>query len=269
MQAFIYGVANKPGVAAIGVWDPFFPHHQRLLTRLSDRAHETNCSSVAVLLYPDPASLICGLERWPLYNSADVRVELLQRAGIDCVVAIKFQEEDLSGTAEQLFSTIHSQVRVVELWLGYNQSLGRGDKGNHFAINRLADRFKVTIVRSPSEQGPRSSHVRQYLSEGSIFRAAELVGYPPIWGRTHPDTLTLAWPLGQYRAFALRDLVDLENQKIASASIISLNFVPDMRHFSSAQWPITDAQYLAFISGPSDRWTAPRPTCVGATSGVR
>jgi hypothetical protein len=248
MNGKCFGTIHSAAVTAIGVWNPLFPQHYDLLERLKKRARELQCSSVVVLLDPDPVTLVHGSAHWPIYNDPAVSIQSLLAAGVDAVLRIKLSEHNLDSGAAELFEVLYKHISIKECWLGSRQTLGRGAKGDFSAIDAVAERYNIIFVRISGSTGPALQwHLRQLLVSGCLMPAINAVCKPPIWSRPRSGITRVAWGAGVYRAAQVPDISSLK-----CISPLTVELLAGSDGLSYFRWPKMEAQYLAFLSGPND-----------------
>lgn len=243
-----YGTITNRSVVAVGAWNPLFPHHFELFAQLHERAISLGCSSLLVLLDPDPVTLLNGAAHWPMYNDSRATLDLILASGIDGVLRIKFRRRDLQASFGDLLDVVLQHTRIVELWLGATQTLGRDDKGSVDTVAALAHQHAIELrrFRHPPSQCLHFG-LRQLLASGCLKPVIATVTRPPIWCRPRSAEARLSWIAGVYRAVALETV-----GQIAGTNDIEVTLIRGSRGASIFSWPNSHIRYLAFIAGPAD-----------------
>ncbi len=251
MRTTQHGRVDGSAVAVVGVWDPFQPSHKKLLEELRDRAVESGCSSVAVLIDPPPGTFGSfkaryGTGGWPVYDSVRARIRLMRDLGLDAVLRMQFRKRDFDATAAQFLDAVRERVDLEELWLGALQLLGQGTQGAEAAVAEYADRHGIRLTMLP--RPPVGAYdVRALLASGRLADAIDVVGRPPIWSRPPSGTLRLSWRPGRYRA------VGFERWGMtAQGTELEMTLTAEPGGPAGLIWPDPDIRYLAFTAGPAD-----------------
>ena len=247
MKAISYGNGARPCLAVVGTWDPLLPVHYRLFAALCGAARERELSSALVLLNPDPIRFIWGVAELPIFNDVYTRIALIQDAGIDTVVLVRFLRRDLYTGPDALFDAVAPHISVAELWLGARQTLGRGEGGSFEGVARLCDRRGITVRRLLHAQ-LQTIDVRDLLAAGKIAAACRLAGRPPTWSQPRSGRLRLAWRPGLYRTVAL----PVPTDDLQGRPRLSVRLLSDGNRLPMLEWPDRRLPYLAFVAGPDD-----------------
>ena len=248
MRAKLHGEGFGAAAAVVGGWDPIVPAHRHLFAKLSRHGRRSKLTSLAIALEPNPGRLVHGPDQWPVYSDLETRISEIRACGIDAVLVIRFARSDLDLGAREFLSTVRAQIRVRELWLGANQSLGFGPGGSGARINRLCGRLGIVVRRlSDSDAGKQTRLARRALWDGRVAGAARFTNRPPVWGRPRSRRLFLAWRTGTYWAVPL----DNPLAQIESAPC-PIHLFAAARSLSRLDWPDSSIRYLAFVRGPGD-----------------
>ena len=251
MRTNLHGMVAAPVVAVVGVWDPFRPSHEALLTELCKVSRTSGRSSLAVLIDPAPGSVSAvmhsyGTNGWPVYDSVPVRVRLIQGLGVDAVLCVRFRRHDFAATAADFLDVVRARVQLGELWLGERQFLGPGPAGSPAAVAEYARVHGIGLRVLP--RAPLTVYdERLLLAEGRLEMAIDQVGRPPTRMRPRSPMMRLAWRAGQYRARPL----DRPGAPAYGAHV-DLELIAHPHAPGTLIWPDHDFRFLAFVSGPAD-----------------
>lgn len=246
MRVAIHGTISAHAVAVIGAWDPLLPFHEELLEGIAAGAHASGRSAVAVMLDPDPLSLLYGPARVPGYDHWSVRIDRIRACGIDAVARVHFRRAALNLGAADLLEPVAPRIGLVELWLGEKQNLGRGSRGGDEAITGTGARLGFEVRRLPgSPSRKEANELRGCLAVGEIRRAMAIVGRPPVWPRPRSGVIALPWRAGAYRALPL-------GGADGSQMPVTVTLHDGRDGLSSGRWPARAGARLAFIAGPGD-----------------
>lgn len=257
MDARVYGRLEQRAIGVVGVWDPLTATHRALFEQVRCVATRRGLGSLAVVIDPDPTRFVWNRTRWPVFNDVHTRVQLLRMLGIDAVIHLRFSKGDLAAGAREFFDLVGEHAALAELWLGANQSLGRGPNGSQEKVAELAAERGVAIQFLPppaaeraAASGDRATHpidVRTWLAEGRIAAAGAAVGRLPMRRRPRGSTLRLAWSPGRYQAIPLAHPAALPTGQTIEVDLVEAN------GWALLQWPDRRIPYLAFLTGPGDQ----------------
>jgi len=169
-------VAREPGelaearrAVAVGTFDGVHRGHLRVI----DAARAAGLRTGVVTFDPHPRAVLGG--NVELLATLQRRLELLEQAGMDDVLVLRFDEQ-LAGLpaedfAERMLGGIGAQVVAV----GETFRFGHGREGDLALLERLGfDVRRVPLVANIS-----SSRIRELVHGGEMERAATLLGRPP------------------------------------------------------------------------------------------
>lgn len=246
-----------PALAVIGTWDPLLDAHKELFRALVRRGGKAGLTPVVIILFPSPARLlnpdpdIC-LE----YTDLRARVALIRECAAVQVVTVRMTTRDLDASTRSFFDLISSQIRLRELWLGANQSLGRCKQGSAAAISALARKRKILLRRlEVSKASKLGGMALRCLEEGRLREAIKCSGSPAIWRRPRSGVLRLNWPPGNYIAIPM---IRPSLPPVSGLTPILVKIVPAMKG-GMLEWPARDVEWLSFLAGPADRRSAGIP----------
>ena len=174
---------HRGTVASIGNFDGVHRGHQAVLKDLQDRAQDTGVPSTVILFEPQPQEYFAPekaplrltrfMEKWPL----------LQAAGVDRVLCLRFSKALAEMPAEDFVQDILVRaLGVKHLTVGDDFRIGKGRRGDSGLLRAAgkAAGFGVTGTASLEAAGGRvsSTRVRALLLEGELEQAAALLGRP-------------------------------------------------------------------------------------------
>jgi riboflavin kinase/FMN adenylyltransferase len=167
---------------AVGVFDGVHLGHQTLLARLTERARERGLISGVVTFDPHPQRVLYPKTNLVFLVDLEDRVALLKSAGVSLVVVLPFTREVASLSAREFAGLLVKHLRMKELVVGTNFTLGRGKGGNVAALRALGKEmgFAITDVPPVTVEGhiASSTAVRQALASGNPAKAGRLLGRP-------------------------------------------------------------------------------------------
>jgi riboflavin kinase/FMN adenylyltransferase len=154
--------------AAIGTFDGVHLGHRRVI----DAARVAGLRSLVVTFDPHPRATFGA--RVELLVPLPRRIELLEEAGVDDVLVLRFDEELAALTPEQFADDVLWAAGVEAVAAGDGFRFGRGRTGDLGLLAELG--FDVRHV--PLVENISSSHIRKLLQAGDVTTAARLLGRP-------------------------------------------------------------------------------------------
>jgi riboflavin kinase/FMN adenylyltransferase len=173
---------NSP-VTTLGIFDGVHRGHMALIERLISRAKEEKCDSAVITFSPHPRIV---LEQ----NSSDLtflttmeeKKELLEKAGIDHLVVIKFNIEFSKIRACDFIKDILvKKIGTSHLIIGHNHHFGRRGEGDFNTIKQCSESLGFIVEQVQgfrTEEGTISSSlIRDALLTGKLDEANRWLGY--------------------------------------------------------------------------------------------
>lgn len=165
----------------IGSFDGVHRGHQTLLQEMCMNARAAGALPVVITFYPHPGLVLRG-ESKPFYlTDPDDRAARLEANGVEIVVTLPFDRSLANLTAHDFMEKVIRSMRLRQLWVGYDFSLGRGREGTVPVLEALGKKmgFSVHILQPVTLEGEviSSSRIRGLLSDGNVADAARLLGY--------------------------------------------------------------------------------------------
>jgi riboflavin kinase / FMN adenylyltransferase len=154
--------------AAIGTFDGVHLGHRRVI----DAARAVGLRSVVVTFDPHPRTAFGA--KVELLVPLQRRLELLEQAGVDDVLVLRFDEQLAALTPEEFAADVLRVAGVEVVAAGDGFRFGRGRTGDLALLDELG--FDVRHV--PLVENISSSHIRKLLHTGDVTRAAHLLGRP-------------------------------------------------------------------------------------------
>jgi len=170
-------------VVTIGNFDGVHRGHQAMLARLKAYAAEHNVPGVVLTFDPHPITLLRPAQMPPPLSTLQRKLELLERYGVDVVIAYPTDMALLNLTAEQFFeSIVLKELAAVGLVEGPNFFFGRNRAGDVHILAELCREHELFLeVVAPEKVGGKmisSSRIRDLVREGKVHEACELLGHP-------------------------------------------------------------------------------------------
>ncbi len=166
--------------AALGNFDGVHIGHREILRQTKDAAIAIGGTSCVVTFWPHPRFVLKGLDP-RLLCSFEERVELIEQAGIDCVLAFRFTRDFSSLGARQFVQQkLLAALDLKELFVGFNYHFGRGKEGNVESLSQFGKQFGfgVHVVDAVMFDGlpVSSTRIREAIVSGDVSAAAAMLG---------------------------------------------------------------------------------------------
>lgn len=171
-----------PAAVCVGVFDGLHLGHRALLAELASEAQARGLTSVVVTFDPHPREVLSkGNDRVGILSTADERIELIGTTGVDRLLVVPFTRQFSDLTARQFIGGwLRDKVGARFLLMGYNHRFGSDDvePAGYVALaaSEGVEARRGAAFSLPGGVKVSSSEVRRSLSEGSVGKAAEILG---------------------------------------------------------------------------------------------
>jgi len=196
------GQTYEPTVIALGNFDGVHLGHQKLLIRGLEKARAMDMGLSVFLFYPHPLKILHPERKLNLLTGHEERLIIFEEIGVEKVFLFPFTAE-FAGTSPLAFvEKILLKIGAVHVVVGFNYSFGSQGKGNPDLLEKLSKHygFEVSVIQAQKVRNKiiSSSKIREYLMDGEIGLAKEMMGRSPrILGKiVHGDKRgsTLGFP---------------------------------------------------------------------------
>ena len=172
---------QRDSVLTIGMFDGVHSGHRHLLSLLVHEAARTGRTSVVVTFRNHPASVLRPDSAPRLLTSVRERQRLIEEAGIDLVVPVRFDLELSRLTARDFAAALSEHMHMRGLVVGPGFAMGHRREGDVPMLTSLGREmgFSVTPVQPFLDEDGRpvrSTAIRAALSRGDLARASRLLG---------------------------------------------------------------------------------------------
>ncbi|MBI2957154.1 MAG: bifunctional riboflavin kinase/FAD synthetase [Acidobacteria bacterium] len=170
-------------VVTVGNFDGVHRGHQRILAKVVKEARRRRGTAVALTFEPHPMKVLAP-ERAPrLLTTPEQKLALLEAAGLDLVLALPFTLEFSRLTPRAFVEEIlQRRLQAKVICVGATFRFGHRHAGDARLLGELAAELGMTLhVIPPVEvrgQPASSSVIRRLVEEGTMSRAARLLGRP-------------------------------------------------------------------------------------------
>lgn len=174
---------GEPFVATIGNFDGVHVGHRAIIDEVASTARSRGVRSMVVTFEPHPAAVVAPGRRPPLIQTRRQKLEILDAAGLDAVLILRFDARLASlGAEEFLTSHLGSKVRFSGLRVGASFRFGRAREGDVALLEKVGGRLGFDAVTVPpvSVDGMvvSSSAIRRQVQDGDVAEAERFLGRP-------------------------------------------------------------------------------------------
>ncbi len=167
--------------AAIGNFDGVHLGHKEIIKLINDIARQKSTKSCLLTFDPHPQKVLAGKDV-SLILPVNEKLTLLEKAGIECAVSLKFTEELSRLSAEEFVQNVLIKIlNIKDIVVGPDFMFGNKRSGNAALLKEMGKQYGFeTHVINPKKLGDdiiSSSLIRQKISDGNILRLNELLGY--------------------------------------------------------------------------------------------
>ncbi|HJQ75602.1 MAG TPA: riboflavin biosynthesis protein RibF [Gaiellaceae bacterium] len=163
------GLAPARRAVAVGTFDGVHRGHVRVI----DAARGARLRTGVVTFDPHPRAVLGG--HVELLATLERRLELLEEAGVEDVLVLRFDEELAALSAEEFAERMLRGIGAEAVAAGETFRFGRGREGDLALLERLG----FDVRRVPLVENVSSSRVRELVHAGETARAATLLGRSP------------------------------------------------------------------------------------------
>lgn len=154
---------------AIGTFDGVHRGHRRVI----EAVEAVGLRSTVVTFDPHPRTVLGAPVE--LLVTLERRLELLDEAGVEDVLVLRFDEALLALSAEDFVETVLRAIGAEIVAAGEGFRFGHGRAGDLALLERLG----LDVRRVPLVDNVSSSHIRKLLAVGDVAHAAQLLGRAP------------------------------------------------------------------------------------------
>lgn len=170
-------------VATIGNYDGVHRGQRAILERVVERARALSLPSAVVTFEPHPLAILRPEAVPPRLTTAAQKQQLLEEAGIDLLLVLRFTKDFAATPAERFVRDfLAAALGVRELYVGAGFVFGRQREGGLDLLLRVGAElgFSAGAVPEVTHEGRRisSTRIRQAVLEGKIEAMTAMLGRP-------------------------------------------------------------------------------------------
>lgn len=176
------GSLDGPVHLAIGVFDGVHRGHEAVLQSACTAAEATGGQPVVATFHPHPAEVLAPDKAPHRLTPLSHQTSLFEKLGISTTLAIPFDLDMASLTAEAFVEKLTTSCRLASIHVGIDWAFGKGRHGNLALLQQLgaAHGFEVHGIAPVLEHDTRisSTTIRQAIGQGDLATTERLLGRP-------------------------------------------------------------------------------------------
>lgn len=174
--------SNDAHVITIGNFDGVHRGHQHLINAVIADADARDVGSAVLTFDPLPLEVLRPTSSLPRLNSTADRLNLIRALGVDVVISIRFSHEVAAMEPAEFVRQVVDSFHPVEIVVGSDFAFGHNRSGNPELLRTLGPHhnYEVRVVDriGDGQTDFSSSRVREYLANGDVRNATDVLGRP-------------------------------------------------------------------------------------------
>ena len=167
--------------AAIGNFDGVHLGHKEIIDLINDIAKMKSTKSCILTFDPHPQKVLAGRDV-SLIVPVNEKLSLLEQAGVDYAVSLRFTKELSQLSAEEFVQDVLIKtLKIKDIVVGPDFMFGKNRSGNAEMLKEMGKKYGFqTHVINPMKFGGEvisSSMIRRNIAEGNILKLNDLLGY--------------------------------------------------------------------------------------------
>ena len=183
-----------PIALTIGVFDGVHLGHLRLIKELH---HLTKRGGTRALITftNHPSSILCQEKYVPFILSFKHRIHLLEKYGINLILALPFTKELAHQNYETFLSLVYRKLPFSHLVLGQEAAFGKNREGNEKNLKILEKKmgFQAHFLKKEYRHKEiiSSQAIRGFIREGKLKKVKKMLGRPySLWRSFKSDFIS-------------------------------------------------------------------------------
>jgi riboflavin kinase/FMN adenylyltransferase len=170
-------------VITIGNFDGVHIGHQALFHETIEQADASGGTAIAMTFEPHPIRVLKQNGHPPLITLFDKKVELIEKSGIDVLIAVPFTKAFAAITAkEYVLDILMQRIGARTIVVGEDYTFGRNREGNINLLRSYAEALDIKVVTvnwiclNGSADRISSTRIREMVMDGKVSEAQKLLG---------------------------------------------------------------------------------------------
>ena len=174
-------IKQKNTVVTVGTFDGLHRGHLKILETMKSIAGKINGTSVMVTFDPHPRKIISKDYNLKMLTTTEEKIALLNNAGIDNLLVVKFTEEFSQLTSDEFIKQIIvDTIGAAHMVVGHDHKFGRDRLGDENKLREFGRLYNFDVTSVPVERINdeiiSSTKIRNSLFEGDIEKANLFLG---------------------------------------------------------------------------------------------
>ena len=169
-------------VITIGTFDGVHTGHYEIIHKITALAKSVGGKSIIITFHPHPRHIITPESPVYYLTTLEEKINTLSKCGVDVVVVVPFSREFSDISAEEYAEHfLIDKFKPAIIVFGYDHKFGKHRKGDIHLLKQIAEKYQIRVEEISAHEIDHitvsSSKIRNYLKEGNIKEATDLLGY--------------------------------------------------------------------------------------------
>ncbi|MBK56794.1 MAG: riboflavin biosynthesis protein RibF [Flavobacteriaceae bacterium] len=174
--------AKQPTITTIGTFDGVHLGHQKILSKLVEEGKKSNLETIVLTFSPHPRKVLNPKLKLYQLNTANEKMELFKKSGIDNLIIQKFDKVFSEFSANRFVKNIIvGKLNVRKILIGYDHRFGKNREAGIEELTILAKKYDFEIIEINAEEKNNisisSTKIRNALKEGDLSTVKSYLGY--------------------------------------------------------------------------------------------
>jgi riboflavin kinase / FMN adenylyltransferase len=178
-EELIQAAPDADMALTVGICDGVHLGHRELARQVTGTAAKHGLKSGVVTFRQHPEAILAG-KNVPFLTDLSQRQRLLKEAGIDIVVPLDFTRKVAALNARDFLALLVKHLRMKQLVIGYDFTLGKGGEGNIDRLRKLGEEMGFGVSNIPpfeiDGEVVSSTLIRNTLAAGDMPKVRRLLG---------------------------------------------------------------------------------------------
>lgn len=174
------GNTRRRRIGAVGMYDGVHRGHCFLMDYMRLEAEQRGLAITAITFEEHPLSVVRPDDAPPLLTRPADKLRLLEEAGADDIVVLKFDQKMRRMSAREFLKMLRKRWAIDALVVGFNNRFGRDREEGIEQYRAIGREIGMDILEAPEYKGTgapvSSSAIRSHLAAGRISEANEALG---------------------------------------------------------------------------------------------
>ncbi len=174
----------KNAVVTIGTFDGVHLGHQKIITKLVEKAKAAKGESVILTFFPHPRMILNpGDHQLKMISTMTEKALLLEDLGVDHLIITPFTRDFSNQSPEEYIKKVLiGQLGMKAMVIGYDHRFGKDRSGSLTELLHFGKIYDYQIDEIPEQDihdlAISSTRIRKALAKGDVDDANELMGHP-------------------------------------------------------------------------------------------